>query len=90
MRFTVSICTCLTLALVCFSYWLLLSSFDIPQSEFPHPDLEWEHFFATVSQLNESNQRVWDPLKNSLQPWIKTRYLKSEYGDSVDHCCTIS
>jgi hypothetical protein len=29
-------------------------------------------------------------LKNSLQPWIKTRYLKSEYGDSVDHCCTIS
>ena len=67
-----------------FSYLLLSSSHSLnaKPSDLPNPVTDWDGFYKTVSDLNDAELPVWNPMTNKLERWIDLKRLKVQYGKS--------
>mmetsp|Transcript_3720 Transcript_3720/g.6156 ORF Transcript_3720/g.6156 Transcript_3720/m.6156 type:complete len:293 (+) Transcript_3720:431-1309(+) len=47
--------------------------------DLPHPGVDWHAFTAKIKVLNVSVPPVYDPLTNSMKPWVDIKRLNSIY-----------
>jgi hypothetical protein len=64
--------------------------FGCPSSELPHPVDEWKHFIFKLSELNDAEGAVWDPVSKEPAKWIDMRRLITSYSPNASNTSTTS
>jgi hypothetical protein len=53
------------------------------RTELPNPALDWPGFIQAVTEANNREPMVWDPLSRSMSRWIKINQLQRQYNKSA-------
>mmetsp|Transcript_23712 Transcript_23712/g.34573 ORF Transcript_23712/g.34573 Transcript_23712/m.34573 type:complete len:427 (-) Transcript_23712:367-1647(-) len=49
----------------------------------PDPEVDWEKFLVKVKELNNSEEKQWNPLRKRASPWIDVKLLHRAYGNGL-------
>ena len=49
-------------------------------AEYAHPEVNFKKFIKQVQQQLKSQQKIFDPVRKRLEPWIKLKKLAKKYG----------